>query len=83
MTVVKESNQAAKTIVYENICKMYAQMWQNGLSGSAWFINPNCLPQLYSMALSVGTGGSAVYVPPAGLAAAPYGTLMGPAGGLV
>lgn len=29
------------------------------------------------MYLAVGTGGSAVYIPPGGLSSAPYGTLMG------
>jgi len=77
VSVVKETNQAAKTIVYENIVKMYAQMHRASLAKGVWFINPNCLPELFTMALGVGTGGSAAYIPPAGLAAAPYGTLMG------
>jgi len=43
-----------------------------------WFINQECLPQLQTMSVAVGTaGGQLVYMPPGGLSATPYGTLLG------
>lgn len=73
----KESGQAATTIVKENIDKMWSRMWPQGLTNSVWLINQTCYPQLFAMTLDVGTGGMPVYLPPGGLSASPYGTLMG------
>lgn len=75
--VSKESNQAADTVVFENIVKMYARMWPGGMSNAVWFVNQDVLPQLFSMSLDVGTGGVPVFLPPGGASASPYGTLMG------
>lgn len=77
ITVAKETGQAADTVVFDNVIKMYARMWTRSLPNSAWYISGDVWPQLYKMSLAVGTGGSAVYLPPGGLSAAPYGTLMG------
>ena len=40
-------------------------------------INQNVFPQLATMGLAVGTGGSAAYMPPGGASASPYASLMG------
>ena len=77
VSVAKETGQAAATIKYENIVKMYSVLLARCMSGAEWFINQTCLPQLYTMSLSVGTGGVPVYLPANGAAATPYGTLMG------
>lgn len=70
----KEGSQLADTIVYENIINMYSRfVGSNGV----WITNRDCFPQLASMSLTVGTAGSAVYLPPTGAAGAPYGTLLG------
>ena len=73
----KEDGQAAATIVKENIDNMWSRMWPSGLTNSVWLINQTCYPQLFKMTLDVGTGGMPVYMPPGGLSASPYGTLMG------
>lgn len=73
----KESGQTASTIVFENIVKMYSRLWARSRGNAVWFINQDTLPQLFTMALNVGTGGAAAYLPANGLADAPYGTLMG------
>ena len=75
--VAAETSQAANTIVAENIINMWAQLWAPARRNAAWFIDQTCEPQLYTMALSVGTGGAPVYLPPGGLSGAPYATLMG------
>lgn len=60
--VTKEVGQAASTILAENIDKMYSRMLPASLSRAIWICSPDTLPQLFSMARSVGTGGSAVMV---------------------
>ena len=75
--VAKEAGQTADTVVWENVANMYAQLWSGSASSAEWYINQNILPQLYSMALAVGTGGAAVYLPPGGASVSPYGSLMG------
>lgn len=77
VSVAKESNQVAGTVVYENIIKMHARLLARCMSGAEWYINQALLPQLNKMYLAVGTGGVPVYLPANGLSASPYGTLMG------
>ena len=77
VSVAKETGQAAATIKFENIVKMYSVLLARCMSGAKWYINQTVLPQLYQMYISVGTGGVPVYLPANGVAAAPYGTLMG------
>lgn len=62
VVVAKESGQAPDTIVWENIVKMYSRMLPQSLSTAAWIVSPDVFPQLATMALSVGTGGSAVWL---------------------
>lgn len=75
--ITKESGQAADTIVYQNILKMYARLHPRARVGAEWYINLAVTPQLNQMTLAVGTGGQPVYLPPGGASAAPYGTLLG------
>ena len=75
VTVAKESGQSADTILFENIVKMYSRIWRT--EGAVWLANRDTLPQLTTMSLAVGTGGSAVYLPANGAAGRPFDTLMG------
>jgi len=77
ISVSAETGQAAATLLYENIVKMYARLWAGSWTNSAWYINQDVLPQLLTMSLAVGTGGVPVYMPPSGAAASPFGTLLG------
>ncbi len=77
VSVAKETNQGAATVVYENIIKMHARLLARCMSGAEWYINQMLLPQLNKMYVAVGTGGVPVYLPANGVSAAPYGTLMG------
>lgn len=77
VNVAKETGQAATTIVYENIVKMWARLWARSRPNSVWFINQDCEPQLQTMALVVGAGGVPVYMPAGGVASSPFATLMG------
>ncbi|WP_073773451.1 phage major capsid protein [Streptomyces sp. MJM1172] len=58
----KESGQAADTVKWENIVKMYARMLPSSLGNAVWIVNQEVFPQLATMALNVGTGGSAIWL---------------------
>jgi HK97 family phage major capsid protein len=73
----KETGQKADTIVAENIVKMYSRRFAGQTSNYIWLYNQTIEPQLFTMSLSVGTGGIPIYMPPGGLSDAPYGRLMG------
>jgi HK97 family phage major capsid protein len=62
VTVTKETGQTADTIVWENLVKMYSQMLPGSLGRAVWVANINCFPELATMSLSVGTGGSAIWL---------------------
>jgi len=72
--VAKETSQTLTTINTTNIRKMYTRMWARGVPTSVWHINQDCWQQLFALA---DAGSNSLYVPPGGLSAAPYGTLMG------
>lgn len=62
VSVAKETSQAADTIVWENVVKMYSRMLPSSLNRAVWIASPSVFPALATMALSVGTGGSAVWL---------------------
>lgn len=75
VSVTKETGQAADTIVWENLVKMYARMLPTSLASCVWFANIDTFPELATMSLSVGTGGSAIWLQN-GVSAAPM-TILG------
>lgn len=77
VSVAKETGQKKETIVAENVIKMYSRMFAPSLNNAVWLINQNTLPQLYTMSLSVGTGGAPIFMPAGGLSGSPYNTLLG------
>jgi HK97 family phage major capsid protein len=77
VSVGAEAGQAAATLVYENIVKMWARLIASSRPNAVWCINQDVEPQLHTMSLSVGTGGVPVYLPAGGASASPYGTLYG------
>ena len=77
ISVAKETNQVAATILFENIIKMYARLYASCRPNAVWLISQDIEPQLFSMSMAVGTGGVPVYMPAGGISGAPYGTLIG------
>ena len=76
--VAKESGQSADTVVFENIVKMWARLHPRNKQNAVWYVDPSVVPELQRMALEISTaGGTAAYLPPGGLSASPYGSLMG------
>jgi hypothetical protein len=59
VSVSKEGSQAADTLVIENLSKMYARHYAP--QRAVWMANPSIVPQLLTMSIAVGTGGS--YIP--------------------
>jgi len=62
ISVAAESGQTATTIVWENVLHMYQRMLPSSLPRAVWVAAPNTFFELATMALSVGTGGSAVWI---------------------
>tara|TARA_Y100000310_G_scaffold237033_2_gene240289 strand:- start:584 stop:1993 length:1410 start_codon:yes stop_codon:yes gene_type:complete len=60
--VAKESGQAATTIVWENLLNMYSRMHPASLGNAVWMAHMDTFPQLATMSLNVGTGGSAIWL---------------------
>lgn len=72
VSVAKEVNQAADTIVAQNVAKMLARII--GPSNAIWYINQDALPQLVTMTL----GQQPIWTPPqSGFVNAPGGFLFG------
>lgn len=62
VSVAKQTGQAASTLLWENIIGMYARLLPASMGRAVWLASPDTFPQLATMALSVGTGGSAVWL---------------------
>lgn len=77
VTVAKETGQAAATIQYENINKMWSRMWARSRGNAVWLINQDCEPALDSMVIPTGTGGVPVYLPAGGLSQTRFASLKG------
>ena len=76
VSVAKEKGQSAATITPKNIL----DMWSRAIPGPAdyaWFCTRQVAAHLQTMNLTVGTGGSLVYMPPGGLSGSPFATLQG------
>lgn len=73
----KEVGQAAKTVIPQNIVRMWSRLHNRSRGTAIWLINQEIEPQLYLMNQQIGAGGVLVYMPPGGLSDAPYGTLFG------
>jgi len=77
ISITKETNQVATTIVYENIIKMYARINSQSKVAAIWIANADIMPQLMTMSIAVGTGGVPVFMPANGATGKPYDTLFG------
>jgi len=78
VTVSAETSQPADTIHHRNIVKMFTRMHAPCRARSVWLIHPDAEAQLHLMSFRDGTSTPVpVYLPPGGLSASPYGTLLG------
>jgi HK97 family phage major capsid protein len=81
LTIAKETGQAASTVLFLNVLKMYAAFWtrSKGSTSARWLATPQVLPLLMQMTLG-GTStvyGAPVFLPPNNAEGRPLATLMG------
>lgn len=62
VAVTAETGQSTATIIWQNIVRMYARMLPTSLSRAVWIASIDTFPELATMSLSVGTGGSAIWI---------------------
>jgi HK97 family phage major capsid protein len=60
--VAKESGQKAGTIIYENLVKMMARAFAGSFQNSFWVAHQTTIPQLLSLSIAIGVGGSHIPV---------------------
>jgi len=72
-----EAGQAANTIIWENILDMYCRMLPSSLGRAVWIASIDSFRELYTMGLSVGTGGGPVMINFGGGTSAPVLTILG------
>jgi HK97 family phage major capsid protein len=87
ITVPKETNQVAQTVVAENILNMWARMPARSRKNAVWIINQDVEPQLYQFNIKVknvagtenvgGIQAPQIMFTPAGQGGNQYATLMG------
>lgn len=77
VSISKETNQPAATVVKANLEKMFARTWARSLPNAEWFMNQDVWPQLFGLSAEVGVGGVPVFLPPGGISAAPFGMILG------
>lgn len=77
ITIAKETGQAASTINFKNIVKMWNRLHAEQQQQAVWVVHPDVLTTLMFMEFPVGTGGVPVFLPPGGASVAPYNTLFG------
>lgn len=72
-----ESGQSTASITWNNVLAMFARALPESYDNMVWVITPDAIPEIFTMALPVGTGGSAVMIAPGAGSAAPTMTLLG------
>ncbi len=75
ITVTKETNQVASTVVTDNILKIYARMIPSSKMRAVWLVNPTDFIQLQQLSIAVGTGGAPVML--VNFANGPVPTMLG------
>lgn len=78
VTVAAEGGQTADTVIFANINKMLGRILPMSFAKSVWLIHPALLEQIRAMKFDLTSSTPIpVYMPPAGVSEAPYGTLYG------
>jgi len=75
--VAKEGGQAADSIVFNNLKKLYTHALPRAKKNGVFLYNVACEEQLIGMQLGTDPSSPSVYLPNNSIAGAPYGTLWG------
>lgn len=62
LTVAKETNQPADTILTANLDKMYSRIHPRLIRNCRWYVNPTCIPALFGLTRTVGVAGAPIPV---------------------
>jgi HK97 family phage major capsid protein len=76
-TIDAEAGQTAGTVNFDNIIKMRGSMYPHGKNKAVWLATPQIEEQLMKLTFPSSVNTIPVYLPPNGLSATPYGTLLG------
>jgi HK97 family phage major capsid protein len=77
VSVAKETNQVADTIVGENLVKAFGRLHTRSKANAVWLVNQEVVGELTGLFKAIGAGGQLLYMPPGGISQAPYGTIFG------
>lgn len=77
VTQAAEAGQGAGTIVAKNIVNMWSRLYAPLRQDAVWLINQDCERQLLLLAMPGTAPQVPLYMPPGGLSAAPFATIMG------
>ena len=56
---------------------MWSRLWAPCRQNAVWLINQDVEKQLHTMTVGTGSAATLAYLPPGGLSAKPYATLLG------
>lgn len=62
ISVTKETDQVATTIVTENVLEMFSRLYSPSTSRAVWLIAQDAMPQIATLSITVGTGGAPVFI---------------------
>jgi HK97 family phage major capsid protein len=77
IVVNKESGQAAATLNSQNVVNMWSRLWAPCRQNAVWLINQDVESQLHTMTVGTGSAATLAYLPPGGISAKPFATLLG------
>ena len=77
VTQTAEGGQVAKTVVFENIQKMWMRMPSSSRKNAVWLINSDIEQQMFGMSMAIGTSGIPVWLPAGGASTEGFSTLFG------
>lgn len=74
---VNVADETGNEITPLDVSNMHSRLHPRARMSARWFINVDVEPELHTMSLTVGDGGTSVYLPPGGYSQSPYATLLG------
>lgn len=77
MVVAGDESGQSTGITWVNVLTMFSRALPESYDNMVWIVTPDAIPEIFTMALPVGTGGSAVMIAPGAGNAAPTMTLLG------
>lgn len=77
IVVNKDAGQAAATVSAQNFVNMWARLWAPCRANAVWLINQDVESQMHTLTVGTGSAATLAYLPPGGLSAKPYATLLG------